>query len=767
MRGRVLRTRISLNDGNWFIGAVSPQPFGAAIDFARVEGWLPASVPGDVRLDLMRAGKIPDPLLGRNNETSQWVDDYDWWYRRELDLDALELERASGSEARTFLVFDGIDYQSAVTWDEVELGRHVGMFSRQVYEIPVTQLAGARHRLGVRVWGGNQLPRLHRSVRERAWGALAGRLIPHAAHAPEFPDRYATLKTAMSFGWDLAPRLLTCGIWDEAWLVQTRRVLLRDIWVQGLPDGRVRATLEVDSPRAFRGSARLTVRARNFEASEQSFEFPIELSGSGEVSFALQLKDARPWNPWDRGEPNLYALEVAILDGDQVLDAAETRLGLRTIDLLPNPGAPADTAPWTFTINDASEFIRGANWVPADAIPARVTRADYAELVELAREANVNLLRVWGGGLKEKDAFYDLCDEAGILVWQEFPLSGAGVDYFPRDKAFQSLLRQEGEAIVRRLRNHPSLVLWCGGNEFIPRANRRVIEILREVVAHHDGTRPFKPASPSQDESHNWQVWHGLANTRDYEKDTALFFGEFGLQAMPAAETMARFLPDDALFPPNGEWTYHNAEIEKLWRYAEPLLPFIPEHAITLEEFVAASQEAQLRGLQIAIEHARRNKPRVSGCAFWQLNEPWYSICWSVIEYTRRPKRAYAKIKELYNPVLVSFAYPLRQRRAGEIVTGQVWLVNDLLRPVQGTLTARLNGAAVMELDVGVGADRAQVVQSLDLALGEGENRLELEFRTADLRSTNEYDLNYCDEGEMNTRRALLTNAAAWLRTSG
>jgi beta-mannosidase len=773
-----MRQIFSLNDAQWFIGAVAPQPFGAGNDFARVKGWLPATVPGDVRLDLLRLNKIPDPFLGKNNLASEWVDEYDWWYRREIP-------RAPNEHTRTFLVFEGIDYQSAVYWDDTLLGTHTGMFSRQVYEIPNALLQNETHRLAVRVWGGNQLPRAKLNWRERAWKTVAGRLLPHSPQAPEFPDRYQTLKCQMAYGWDFAPRLLTCGIWDEAFLIQTRELFLRDIWAQGVPDGRVRVTLHFDTTRARDVRVQFRVQPKNFHAPFQQFEISLHVETSGSQSFSLQLENPRVWNPWDRGAPNLYSLTVRVLDETGELDANETTFGLRTIELAANPGAPKDSAPWTFVINGQPEFIRGANWVPADAIPARVTRNDYAALLQLARDANINLLRVWGGGLREKRAFYELCDALGILVWQEFPLAGAGMDYFPRDAAYLELLKQEAIAITQTLRNHPSVVLWCGGNEFIPRLNRHVTNVLRKVVAKHDGTRPFKIASPSQDESHNWRVWHGYANTRDYETDRALFFGEFGLQAAPNVETLARFLPDHARFPPDADWAYHNADIDKLWRYALPLLPFRAKReisdansvdvnsadanstsGISLQEFVDASQEAQLRGLQIAIEYARRNKPRVSGCAFWQFNEPWYSICWSVVDYTRTPKRAYAKIKELYNPVLVSFAFPRRARRAGEIVSGQIWLINDTLHEISGTLSAWHNDALLISQDVTLPANRAREWTALDLALTQGANRLRLELRAENLLATNEYDLNYCDAGEINARRAMLANSAAWLRTT-
>jgi beta-mannosidase len=714
-----------------------------------------------VRLDLLRINKIPDPFLGLNNEASQWIDAYDWWYRRELSF---EPSHENGINRR-FILLDGVDYQCSVYSGNEELGSHVGMYSRQVYEIPQNVDADGTLCLRVRVSGGRQLPGLKRKRSERVWQKVAERALPHAEHTIEFPDRYATLKCQMGYGWDFAPKLLTCGIWDTAWLVGCRDIFIRDVWVQGLPDGRVRVTLKAEGKIGEANTARFRVRGKNFECTPQFFEFQCT-GNETDLTFSFQLDNPQPWNPWDRGRPNVYELVVTLADAKGELDTASASFGLRSIELHPNPGSAPGAAPWTFTINDKPEFIRGANWVPADAIPARVTEKNYATLLEMARDANINLLRVWGGGLKEKRAFYDACDELGILVWQEFPFAGGGVDYYPNDNAYLQLVVQETSSIVQKLRNHPSVVLWCGGNEYVARANQHLINTVRNVLATHDGMRPFKPASPSRDESHNWRVWHGMANTRDYEKESALFLAEFGLQAIPNYETLVKFIPTEELYPPSECWRYHNAEVEKLWRYAEPVLKRRGINEVALTDLIDASQEAQLRGLQIAVEYARRNKPRVSGCAVWQFNEPWYSICWSLVDYTRTPKKAYRKIKELYNPVLVCFAYPYRERAAGDIVSGQVWLVNDLLTKISATCTAYHNGEMVLSLHVEVPANETLFLQDIDVRLAPGANELVFELSTDTIFSTNEYDLNYCDVGEIALKSVLIRDGAAWLRTS-
>ena len=740
-----MRKTISLNDDHWRFGSVSQKPFGPVFDLSEVEEWLPATVPGDVRLDLLRAHRIPDPFVREDNYAGRWVDALDWWYIRELELEGT-------ANTRRFVSFEGIDYQSAVFWNDVELGRHEGMFSRQVYELP-REGSGI---LGVRIWGSDALPRLKLNAAERMMRSIGERFL---SANPVFPDRIASLKCQMSYGWDFAPRLRACGIWDDAVLVQTRGVFIRDVWVQSVPDGRVVVLLNLEAERELALRASLTVRGITFMAESQEFEFEVVSSPSRRnYEFQFRLREPRAWNPWDRGEPNLYELDLRLFDEAGELDSTSATFGLRAIDLTPNPGAPVDEPPWTFVVNGSEEFIRGANWVPADAIPARVGREDYAELIQFARSANVNLLRVWGGGLREKRSFYDLCDEQGILIWQEFPFSGAPFDHLHRDDKLLAFARDECGAIVRALRNHPSLALWCGGNEFSTSANARLVKTLRETVAENDGTRPFKPASPSAGEHHNWRVWHWSANTRDYRDDDAGFYGEFGLQAPPSPERLASFIPEDKLWPPGELWVYHNAELEKLWRYALTVCPGVD----SLEGFVRASQQAQVRGLQIMIEHARRRKGRVSGCAFWQFNEPWPAICWSVVDYGRYLKPAYFKIKELYNPILLSFAYPLIPRAAGDLVLGDLWVINDLLRPVRGEISGTLNGAQVLAVQVQVGANRAAWICEFKVAMAAGANALEFNLsEEGTIVTRNEYDLNYCDVGEISKFSSLLEHFSA------
>jgi beta-mannosidase len=305
-----------------------------------------------------------------------------------------------------------------------------------------------------------------------------------------------------------------------------------------------------------------------------------------------------------------------------------------------------------------------------------MTEADYRALLDMARKANMNMLRVWGGGLREKRAFYELCDRLGIMVWQEFPFACSFLTRFPRSWEYMDLVETEAAAIVRDLRRHPSVVCWCGGNEFSPERNRLLVATLRRTVTAGDPTRPFLEASPTGGDGHNWKVWHGFCAPLTYKDDNTMFASEFGMQAPPDATTLRRFVPEGELWPPGLAWTYHGAGLRKLRRYAKPYLS--PGQPQTLDAFVNASQRAQAQGLQIAVEHYRRRK--AAGCGgvlIWQLNEPWPAISWALIDFYRNPKPSYEVVKRLFSPVLVSVEYALREYQPGDGLSGTLWLIND------------------------------------------------------------------------------------------
>ena len=565
-------------------------------------------------------------------------------------------------------------------------------------------------------------------------------------------DRRDTLKCQMGYGWDFAPALRTIGLWDDVDVFVTGDVTLFDVQVKTrlVPAGAA-LTVSLDADALTPGPATmvLSLAGQTFEAEPLSRSFDVTLpAGRTRLTFEMNVPDPHLWFPWDRGNPDLYALTVEVQRSGRVLDRVTESVGLREITLRRNPDTPPKANDWTFVVNGQPVYLRGANWVPADAFPARVTEDDYRAWLEMARAANLNVLRVWGGGLREKKAFYDLCDRMGLLVWQEFPLACAFLTRYPSSAEYLALVESETREIVRQVRNHPSVALWCGGNEFKPQRNRPVVEAMRCAAMDEDGTRPFQAASPSGGDSHNWKIWHEFYPPEAFQRDTAQLMSEFGLQAPPVVENLRRFLPSEEMWPLGPAWTYHRAQIEKLRHYAQVRNPEseISNQKSDLETFVEASQRAQARGVQIAVEHARRRKYATSGFLVWQFNSPWPAIDWALVDYYRTPKLAYHRLAEIANPLLVSLDYPLRRYAPGDVLTAEVWVINDWLREFPRCRVEVALQDLQQVFEVNVKPDSAAWVGSITWTLPDGDWPVACCLKQGEhVLSTNHYALSEYD----------------------
>jgi beta-mannosidase len=446
-------------------------------------------------------------------------------------------------------------------------------------------------------------------------------------------------------------------------------------------------------------------------------------------------------------------INLTELNGEP-LDEVTIRTGIRAIDL----------HDWQFSLNGQREFMRGLNWVPADSFPGRLNHERYAHLLDLACRSGANLLRVWGGGLREKKAFYDLCDELGLLIWQEFPFACMFLGSYPTDPAYLALVEAECSAIVRQLRHHPSVVAWCGGNEISQSRNQPLLTRLAALVERHDGTRPFIPVSPSfahGGDAHNWAVWHGYQPIRAYQSETARFLSEFGLQALPHLETLQAALPD-----PDTGWQTHHADLDKLTRYTSLFNP--PKQSVinNLPFTIHNSQLAQSTALQTAIEHMRRRKGEAGGVCIWQYNEPWPAISWAIVDYFGRPKLAYQRLADWYNLILVSLKFPLGRRwQAGETFRAEIWAIND--RPQSFSeceLQIRLDGLLIHTQRLSLPADSSQQVGRLAhrLTVPPGQISLSL-HQGADILARNSYELNWADESNGPVIARLRRWVAGWV----
>jgi beta-mannosidase len=789
----VPRHTFDLNDTNWLFGQVPRQPFAKpdVYDLPAVSEWFPATIPGNVRTDLLALGRIPDPFFGEQYRESLWVEACDWWYRRTIEPPA---PFSAGS--RAFLVFEGIDYLSAIFVNGRELARHEGMFSRQTIEISAALRAGPVE-VAVRVWGSSALPTRHLSWPQRLWQKFAG--LFYRSWVGLYPDRTATLKCQMSFGWDFAPLIRTMGIWDEVSLVITGPVVIVEAKVTAClkpppleetgwggigtspttpADLLVSLTLAADQPGAVQ--ARIQVSPTNFQGPACGpFSYALNLpQGCSQHQLACYLPQASLWQPWDRGQPHLYQVQLTLLDpGGEPLDQTLLRTGLRTVEL----------QNWQFNINGQPEFMRGLNWVPADCFPGRLRRDDYARLLSMARESGANMLRVWGGGLREKQAFYDLCDELGLLVWQEFPFACEFLGSYPHHPAYLALVEAECSAIVRHLRHHPALILWCGGNEFSRSRSRPLLDTLAVVVQQHDGTRPFIPVSPGPGDSHNWHVWHGCQPIQAYQGETARFLSEFGLQALPQLDTLSAALPN-----PTSGWETHHADLAKLEHYAHmfhqiPAPHFergawcvvrgphrnaprtthhVPQSPIShLQSLISSSQLAQATALQTAIEHMRRRKGQAGGVCLWQFNEPWPAISWAIVDYFGRPKLAYERLKWWYHPILISLKFPVGRRwQADEVFSAEIWAINDSLHSLTGcTLQVSFAGELVHTQALDLPADSAGRVGGLMVRLPRAPGQITLNLQAGDeILARNSYDLAWFDKAAGSLAQRLRRRLAEW-----
>jgi beta-mannosidase len=672
---RVREERV-LSGTGWHLGRFRPgqgEQDGAHQPGYWLASWLPARVPGDVHSMLLENGAIPDPYYGTNFEKVRWIEDYEWWYRKTVDVPAGWKSKAVN------LVFDGLDFIADVWANGQHLGHHEGMFSPARFD--VTSL----------VRSGNS-PHL----------VIAVRLEP----PPQDRRLIGGRKCNLAYGIDYSPQMLTSGIWKDVSLVATEGAYLDDVWARSEIDLKgdsgeanravvrvgIRATVDASGRRPETLVSRVRLRGATFAGPELAAEVPLRAAADGTSWAAVgELVVDKPhlWWPWDLGRPDLYQLTVELMEGDskELLDTRTERIGVCEVHRVPNQGAPPDAEPWQFVVNGRKTFLRGACWTNVDLFPGRLSEARYERLLRMARDANMNALRVHGWHIIETEAFYRRCDELGLLVWQE--LAFANIVY-PQDESFIATAAAEVAAAIRTVRNHSSLILLCGGNEFPYAPNRALMDRMEQVVRKEAPDRIWTPVSPTTQfagrngDSHSQGVLRtpsgGFKPVEYWATDMHLFTSEFSGQSPPSVEALRRFLPPDQVWPPGRGWEAHFAQLAKLNYYTAAYAfndPTAVNRFQTVEEYVTAAQAAQAYGLKYAIEHYRRRRGASGGCLFWEFNEPWPAIVWSVVDYDMVAKPAYEAIQQAYAPLQLNLAFPKRWWKPGETFRAETWAVND------------------------------------------------------------------------------------------
>jgi beta-mannosidase len=683
-------------------GGVAAGAFAERFDSG---GWIDVTIPGDVHRALMAAGRIEDPFYDRNEEKCAWVEEREWWYRLSFEGPREPIR----PDERLLLVFHGLDTFATVWLNGEELGRHRNMFREAVFDASGRVRAGEPNTLAL----------------------CFDRPLDHAG--PEDPDQWGRnpervfmRKAQFGFGWDWGPRLPTVGIWRPVELRRERRAAIRGVHFYTLEIDRAanRAVVvaRIEAER-FATDGPLTAKVALAVEGEPVAGHTITLEGEQtylEARAYLVVENPRLWWTHDLGEPTLYDLRVTLEEDGASLAHHRSRVGIRTLELDQSPDpVEKGTRFFRFILNGTPIFARGANWVPADSFVGAIEKERYEALLGAAREANMNMLRVWGGGIYEHDVFYDLCDEKGLLVWQDFMFACAA---YPEEPP-QLVAEVEAEASyqVRRLRSRPCLALWCGSNEnqwlhdriFWDEPDNRVPgslyydEVLPRAVAELDGRTVYWPGSPyggsdhnarEEGNVHNWEVWHGNFPRRfgerprtdptpenvsflRYAEDEGRFVSEFGMHAAPVYETLRRAIPPEQLYHHSPSMDHHNRDDPK--NKGDNLMLTVTGLPGNLEEYVDFSMIAQAEGLKFGIEHFRRRKPHCSGTLFWQLNDCWPVLGWSVLDYYGFAKAGYYYVRRAYAPILASF----KQNMDGSV---ELWVTNDTLGEVNDAATVRL-----------------------------------------------------------------------------
>jgi len=698
--------------GTWrarWSDGVRGRPEAAEAATADEARYIDAQVPGEIHLDCLRAGLISDPGYGTQVLAARWVEEMLWSYRREFEAPP------AARRTRAWIVFERLDLAARVVLNGEEIGRHANAFYPCRIEV-TGRLRRGRNRLAVHIEGG-----LYHAADRPAGGY--NRSIDHL-----LTRRHWLRKPQCQFGWDWAPRLVNVGITGPArleWTAAPARVEAFVPLAEVSPDlrtGRVRGRIFVEGLRPDPVPGRLTL---SLPGTGGSVSTTLEIRpGLHRYEAALEVRAPRLWWPAGHGAPSLYEVRAELAAGGRTVDRRTARIGFRHIEINQKPH-PDGGRYFHFVVNGRPVFCKGANWVPADMIFARCDRKRYDRLTALAREANFNLLRVWGGGLYESDDFYDLCDRRGLLVWQEFVFACS--KYPAHDETFLDSVKAEAAYNVRRLAPHPSLVAWCGNNEIeqghwhwgydrgVANPDHALYHVtLPRIVEDEDGTRYYQPSSPYSPEGldplrddvgdqHPWSVGFANCDFRDYRRMTCRFPNEGGFLGPPSLPTLRSCLPEGERRAGSFAWQVHDNAVDT-WAepsYADRILSFwlgLDIRKLSLEDLAYYGGLLQGEALQAYCDNFRRRMFSSGAAIFWMFNDCWPTVrSWTIVDHSLRRTPSFHPVRRALAPVRVVVA-----EEGTDIV---VFGVNDLRRAFRGRLRF-----GVFRLDGGYPLDRSAEV---------------------------------------------------------
>ena len=670
---------------------------------------LPVTVPSVVQQSLYDAHMIPHPYLGTVEESLLWISDHPWMYTLHFNVDPRLLKKEAVE-----LVFEGIDTYASVTLNGEKLFDAENQF--RTWKKEVKPLLKPKDNVLV-----VDFPRY-----DSTQGAL------YEAHQPRLPERYAVSRKApYQHGWDWAPKYKNVGIWKPVKLIGWSDARMENAYIvtNDADANQAKLSLHLDLESTVNGA--LVAEVFVHGQSLQQFAFSLERGNHHKV-FGFTIDDPQLWWPNEFGEQPLYDFEIQLKNNGKLLDVKKITTGIKTFQMVQEPDAYGSS--FYFKVNGQPLYAKGANYVPEEMIETWIDPDHTLKLLQMAKDAHFNMLRVWGGGLYPSDDFFNICDSLGLLVWEDFMYAGT---MYPYDEAFLENAKIEALEQVKRLASHPSLALWCGGNEVsegyynwgwqqslgwteaddqaIKAGYDRLFEtILPRVVDTYDGTRPYWPSSPSkgwgrpesltQGDVHYWGVWWGEQPYEMYREKVGRFNSEYGYQSYPDYATLLRIAQGETLSIDASVVKAHQKHPRGTQLIDDFIQRYYPEaQPKDFEDYVHLSQLSQALGMEIAIEAHRTAKPYNMGTLYWQLNDAWPVTSWSSIDYYGHPKVLQERLKTLYAPVLLSL----------DRKDDQVYVTSDLLRPIDGTLSV-----TVYDL-----VDTLLFEQKVKVAMNANENR--------------------------------------------
>jgi beta-mannosidase len=705
-------------------------------DRVELKDWHPAQVPGVVQTDLLRDGLIPDPFYQDNDTRLQWIGLTDWEYRTTFQADAATL-----AHDHVDLVFEGLDTYADVYVNDQAVLHSDNMFRR--WRVPAKALLKT---------GANTLRVVFHSPIESMIPkvkALPYILPSVTSHNTGNEENIATApytrKAPYQYGWDWGPRYVTEGIWQPIRMETWDALRIENFHVQQQRVSKEFAALaaefEIDASRSTAAIVEI-----NYGELSGAAVAPIRQNvqlepGLNRIRVPIHIANPKLWYPLGYGAQDRYRFAATVRTGRDVAAEASLKTGLRSIDLRREVTATGKS--FAFVVNGIPVFAKGADVIPFDSFPNRVTPEIHRQILESARDAHMNMVREWGGGYYESDDFYDICDELGIMVWQEFIFGG---DMVPGGADFQENVRQEAIEQVERLRDHPSIVLWCGNNEIetgwvhwddrkifkeaVSPADREKVwtdyvvlfhSVLAGVVARYADPVPYWASSPSANfedppdsqtngDMHYWQVWHALAPIEMYTQQFPRFMSEYGFQSFPEMRTIRTFAQPGDMDIHSATMQDHQKNHGGNERILSYMLRWYPEPK-DFASFVYLSQVLQAEAIKVGAEHLRRQRPNTMGSLYWQLNDCWPVASWASIDYYGRWKALQYYARRFYDDVIVSpFAHD------GKV---DVYVVSDKLQALSGQIHTRLldfSGKVLTEKtqDVQVPAQSSAVDFTLD-----------------------------------------------------